>query len=174
MKSYFAISIFSFVVGLFASLLSYIPKNAIFLLLMVFSLSIYYVIGYIKSNNNIKLGLAYFLPLIKNLNKNNFGGSKNREKEINISTGRVIVEYEHQGTIRYHALPYNRKNLAKHSKYKVYLIEMDNTEIEITQIPGTEYKHTPKDLNGKSIKVVNKISGEEKIYTEEQIPELTH
>ena len=169
MRLYILTGIVSFLLGLLLSLLSYIPFEWIVILLIISFIGIKFLLqSNVLPTSQIKFGLTFLLPkLIQHLSK-----STKEKKIVKIDSNKVIIEYEHKGNLRYHVVPYSRRNLAKHSKYTVHLIEHDNTEIEITQIPGTLYNHSPSEFNSKAIRVTNKLTKEHILYEGDDIPKL--
>ena len=172
MKSYILVGILSFLSGLFLSLFKYISFEWIILLLIIFCLGVKFLIdSNVLPTNTIKFLAPFVLPKILQFIKPT-KQKTNPEKIVKIDSDKVIIKFDHKGTSRYHAVPYSRKKLANHSKYEVHLIGNDKKEIEITQIPGTSYKHSANELNCEAIRVTNKITKEFILYEGDDIPNL--
>ena len=162
---YVLVFILSFGLGLLSSLMSYISTEIVVLLVLLIGFLVKVLAEYIPfSGGQMKWGLGLMLPYVLNLMKKK---TPNATHNIKIEKDRIILEFDHKGKQRRHILPYNRKELAKHNKHTVHLIDDDGKEIEISQIPGVKFTHSAKEIGGKSIKVTNKITQEVTIYENE-------
>ena len=168
MRLYILLSILSFGFGLFVSLFAYIKLEWVILVILLIGFLVKVLVEASPfSGSQIKSGLGLVLPYVMKLANPKSDTSNN----VTIKNNRMIIEFDHKGKKRRHILPYNRKELSKHSRHTVHLIDENNQEIELLHIPGVTFTHTAQELGGKIFKVTNKLTQEIKFY-ENELPKF--
>ena len=155
------------VFGYGGSLLYNIKLKYVFIFVLFCFYMIKFVYEYMKSTGKLNK-LSILLKLYKSPVINKFKSMLNAKKDltVRIVNGIMLIDYVYKGSKYHHAVPYDKKNEFKNVRYQVYMVSGDK-ETEITQHPGTKYKHTAKDYGVDRIKVINKMTGDESIFLDE-------
>ncbi len=155
------------VFGYGGSLLYNIKLKYVFIFVLFCFYMIKMIYEYMKSTGKLNK-LSILLKLYKSPLINKFKSMLNAKKEhtVRIVNGIMLIDYVYKGSKYHHAIPYNKKNELKNVRYQVYMVSGDK-ETEITQHPGTKYKHTAKDYSVDHLKVINKLTYEESIFVDE-------
>nr|QBK89553.1 MAG: uncharacterized protein LCPAC001_00630 [Pithovirus LCPAC001] len=157
---------FGIILGFFLNISRYIPKH---ILVVVICIILY---GIKNIYDNIPTGyIKMGLNMSKSYISSTFSFS-HKENDTKIEDKRFHIDYIFNGEKKQHIVPYNHSKRINMMKYKVELITKENEFINITQHSGTIYKHSAEDYGGDSIKVTNKLTGDETFFLENDIPKL--
>lgn len=125
---------------------------------------------YIRSSDRfgqMKSILSIFiLPLL--LNKLKGFLTPKKETTIVVKDSLLNISYHYKEREYHLVIPIGTETL-KTIRYEVFL-NKNNERMNITQQPGIDYKYSAADYGGESIKIVNKLTGEEKIISPNEIP----
>lgn len=129
-------------------------KKPIFILLFIFSYGVkYYLRHKYKQYINQIDYVSIFYRIIEILKEDE------ATTKVVIYDKKVYIKYEYNDETKHLLVPYS--NIQNFSTKVVYFVDGDESEIEVTQIPGIKYP-SAKSIGGLCYRVVDTITNEER------------